>query len=195
MNPPAESFSCVAAAWRAHEAELRGYLTHRLGHADLAEDVLQDVFVKAMRQGRSFCEVANRRAWLFQVARNALVDELRASRPTEPLPEDLPDAVAEPPSPVDALADCMERVMEQLPAADAQILRACDLGGQTQRAFAQAQGLSLPAAKSRLLRARERLRAQLTQTCGVRFSEEGRVCCHVGRDAPPQPRSPARAIT
>ncbi len=50
-----EPFACVSAAWKAHEGELRGYLRHRLADPDVADDVLQDVFVKAMRQGRGFC--------------------------------------------------------------------------------------------------------------------------------------------
>lgn len=46
------SFACVASAWQAHECELRGYLRHRRSDSDAAEDVLQNVFVKSMRQGR-----------------------------------------------------------------------------------------------------------------------------------------------
>jgi RNA polymerase sigma-70 factor (ECF subfamily) len=65
-NGPAGAFACVAAAWQAHEAELRGYLRHRMADAEAADDVLQDVFVKAMRQGRAFCTLDNPRAWLFQ---------------------------------------------------------------------------------------------------------------------------------
>lgn len=63
-------FACVSAAWQAHEGELRKYLRYRAADADTADDVLQDVFVKAMRQG--FCSLDNPRAWLYQVARNQL---------------------------------------------------------------------------------------------------------------------------
>lgn len=83
---PAGAFSCVSAAWQAHEAELLGYLRHRLANADTANDVLQDVFVKAMRHGQGFCTLDNPRAWLFQVARNTPIDGVRAIHPTKPLP-------------------------------------------------------------------------------------------------------------
>jgi RNA polymerase sigma-70 factor (ECF subfamily) len=55
-------------AWHRHEAELRGWLRHRLGSAADAEDLLQDVFLKAMRQGERFCAIDNARVWLFEVA-------------------------------------------------------------------------------------------------------------------------------
>jgi RNA polymerase sigma-70 factor (ECF subfamily) len=76
----AGAFTCVARAWEAHEAELRGHLPHRMAHAEAADDVLQDVFVKAMRQGPALCNLDNPRAWPFHVARNAVVDRLRASQ-------------------------------------------------------------------------------------------------------------------
>lgn len=182
------AFACVSSAWRAHEGELRGYLRKRLSDRDAADDVLQDVFVKAMRSGQHFCTLDNPRAWLFQVARNALVDRYRAAHANEPLPDHLAEALPFMPEqtpPVDALADCLTRVLGELSADDAAILNACDLQGQTQKAFAAAHGLSLPATKSRLLRARQRLRDRLTTACRVQFGADGRVDGHQGRSPKP----------
>jgi RNA polymerase sigma-70 factor (ECF subfamily) len=178
------AFACISAAWQSHEGELLGYLRHRLSDKDAANDMLQDVFVKALRFGQGFCSLDNPRAWLFQVARNALVDRARAAHPTESLASDDVEHAALPPdavAPVDALAGCLVRALAELSVDDAAILRACDLEGLTQRAFAQAQGLSLPATKSRLLRARQRLRNHLTTACQVRFEADGSVADHVPR--------------
>lgn len=176
-----KAFACVAHAWKAHEGELRGYLRHRLADADAADDLLQDVFVKAMRQGQGFCSLDQPRAWLFQVARNALVDRFRTSHPGEELRDDLPAPEAQALAPVDALAGCLSRCLEELDADDAAMLRACDLEGRTVREFAEAGGLSLPAAKSRLLRARQRLRTQLSSACQVSFDPDGVVAGHTPR--------------
>ena len=178
------AFACVAAAWDMHHAALQGYLTHRLSNADIAQDVLHDVFVKAMRQGQGFCALDNPRAWLFQVARNALVDRARTTHVAEPLPEGSSELSApEPglPDPVDALADCVGRCLGELNSEDAVILQACDLEGNTVRAFAESQGLTIPAAKSRLLRARQRLRDRLIRACQVHFDADGQVDGHVPR--------------
>lgn len=74
--------------------------------------------------------------------------------------------------------------MAELSPEDAAILGACDLAGQTVRDFAENHGLALPAAKSRLLRARQRLRDRLTTVCQVSFEPDGTVAGHV-------PRAPA----
>jgi RNA polymerase sigma-70 factor (ECF subfamily) len=55
--PGMEAFACVSRAWAAHEAELRGFLRHGLGDEHAAEDLLQDTFIKAMREGQGFCSL------------------------------------------------------------------------------------------------------------------------------------------
>jgi RNA polymerase sigma-70 factor (ECF subfamily) len=182
-------FACVTQAWREHESELRAFLAHRSGDADSADDLLQDVFIKAMRQGQHFCELRQPRAWLFEVARNALVDHARRQRPTEPIDDSLPADSPSEPEPIDALADCIARVLPTLETDDATVLRACDLGGERQAMFAARHGLTLPAVKSRVQRARQRLRAALISQCGVRFealtgAQKG-VCCVVPTDEQP----------
>lgn len=177
-------FACVSSAWQAHEEELLGFLRRRLSDANAADDVLQDVFVKAMRQGQGFCTLDNPRAWLFRVARNAVTDRARTLHPMEALPEGADETAAlpeEPLAPVDALAGCLARCLSELSEDDAAILRACDLQAQTQRGFADAHGLTLSATKSRLLRARQRLRDRLTTACQIRFESDGSVASHVPR--------------
>jgi RNA polymerase sigma-70 factor (ECF subfamily) len=175
-----KAFSCVIKAWRAHEGELRGYLTHRLGNSHLAEDILQDVYIKAMHQGASFCSLDNSRAWLFQVARNALVDYQRLHRETAELPDDIPEP-DEQTEPIVALGECIGRVLTELSVEDRDIIEQCDMNGIKQRAYADTHGLTLAAVKSRLLRARQKMRETLSTNCKVQFDAEGRVDGHVPR--------------
>ncbi len=175
-------FACALRAWREHQSELKGYLIHRLGDRALAEDLLQDVFLKAMRAGERFCALDNPRAWLFQVARNALVDHLRLARELVPLPDDLAVEEDEIRAPVDALAECLERVLSELPPDDRDIIRRCDLEQTKLHVYAETHGLTLPATKSRIQRARQRMRDAMTESCRVRVDDTGNVCCHLSRE-------------
>ncbi len=177
------AFDCVLGAWRAHEKELVDFLHHRSGDRSLAEDLLQEVFLKAMKQGAGFCSLDNPRAWLFQVARTTLIDHARVAKPCVDLPEDLPAPERDQRPAVDELDACIATNLENLPSDDRDIIARCDLQGLTVRAFAQRAGISVPAAKSRLLRARQRLRDALVRHCQVRFDELGNVCCHTPRQA------------
>lgn len=173
---------CLTAAWSAHEAELRRWLRGQLrGRPDEADDLLQEVFLKALRQDGRFCTIANPRAWLFEVARNALADRLRVRRELMELPEDLPHPEPEALPAVDGLAACLPRALAEMDPADREALTCCDLEGMTQAEFARRHGLTLAGAKSRVQRARRRLREHLTRACQVRFDEAGQVCCFVPR--------------
>lgn len=178
------SFECVLRAWEAHERELLAFLVRHTGDDYAAEDLLQEVFLKSIYQGQGFCSLENPRAWLFKVARNALIDSIRLAKPLVELPEELVVVSASEREPVDELDTCIERNLPELDAEDRHIIEVCDLQGQTVRSYAEANQLTLTAAKSRLLRARKRLRNSLTQNCQVRFNETGLVCCHVPRDHP-----------
>ncbi len=76
--------NCLLTAWHEHQAELRGWLRHRLGNTVDAEDLLQDVFLKALRQGERFCAITNARAWLYEVARD------QGAETKESAPEEFP---------------------------------------------------------------------------------------------------------
>jgi RNA polymerase sigma-70 factor (ECF subfamily) len=172
--------NCLVEAWTAHAPELRGWARHKLGNPTDAEDLLQDLFLKALRQGERFCSVHNARAWLFEVARNTLADRLRVGRHTVELPDDLesPTEVADA---VDTLTGCLPRVLSELDAEDRDAITLCDLQGMAQADYARAKGLTLSAAKSRIQRARVRMKAQMTVACQVQLDDAGHVLDFVPR--------------
>lgn len=175
--------NCVIEAWENHEAELRGYLTRQLRDAPLAEDILQDTFVKALGEGTGFCQLENPRAWLFRVARNRLVDFIRR-HPVKFIELDQNLASQEPEiAAVETLSACLPRSLHELSREDCEAITLCDLEGMSQADYAKQKGLSLPAAKSRLQRARQRLKQQLNSACQVKYDESGNVCCFVPRDS------------
>lgn len=183
---------CHNRAWRQYKGELRGFLVRRLANAAEADDLLQDVFLKALHQGKDFCSLDNPRAWLFRVARNLLIDRQRLQKDNLPLPEELVQDDRAEFAPVDALSQCLPRVLSELSAEDCEALVLCDLQGVAQKDYARRLGLSLAAAKSRVQRARTRLRLRLAEACQVRFDAAGKICCFVPRPALPSPIFPSK---
>ena len=171
----------LLAAWAACAGELHGYLRHRCPRPEDADELLQEVFIKALRRGPAFAAVDQPRAWFFQVARNALADRLRCRHHEIALPPDLPALAVAEAAPVDALSQCLPRVLSELSAADRLAITFCDIDGHSQQALAEHLGLSLAGAKSRVQRARQRLRHQLESACRVRYDESGAVCCFTPR--------------
>ncbi len=171
---------CILNAWSSHEQELRAFLLARIESPHEADDVLQELFLKLARQADAFCKVDNPRAWLFRVLRNCLIDRLRTTKTFLDLNPELSLERDEIP-PITELETCLLRNLEELSVEDKSVIEHCDLQGQTQLHYAQQQGLTLSAVKSRLLRARARLRKKIEINCQVEFDENGHVCCHTPR--------------
>ena len=170
--------NCISKAWLAHEKELRSFIYSRVKEAQLSEDLLQDVFIKALAEGSQFCELQNARAWLFRVARNRIIDDQRTAKIHDDIPEQLPDEYqGEEEIPVKNLAICLPIALKKMDADDANIIQHCDLDGMNQSEYAKHKGLSLTETKSRIQRARKRLKNELQNTCKIRFDEQGNVCC------------------
>lgn len=174
--------------WAQYQDELRRWL---LAHAPAptdAADILQEVFIKVLRSQKTLGSVTQPRAWLFEITRNALIDWRRKDPHFLPLPEDveaLPALEGEEPV-VDALAQaCLPRVLSEMSRQDREVIELCDLQGMPQADYARLKALSLTAAKSRVQRARQRMRQRMTEACQVSFDPTGRVVDYVPR--PPTP--------
>jgi RNA polymerase sigma-70 factor (ECF subfamily) len=92
----------VREAYAAHSGELYGFALRSLGDAGLAEEAVQETFVRAWRAGDRFDpEIGSLRTWLFAILRNVVIDlgRARAARPRvaeggiEPTVEPLEEAL------------------------------------------------------------------------------------------------------
>ena len=159
----------TASIWTAFGDRVRGFIRRRVREEADVDDILQDVFIKIHAGLPGLRDDARLEAWLFRVARRAVVDHVRRrGRNAAGLPpaEDSPsskDVTAQ-------VASWLEPLMDGLSEEDREALRAADLEGRPQKALAEKLGLSPTAVRSRVQRARRRLREALL------------ACCHVERD-------------
>jgi RNA polymerase sigma factor (sigma-70 family) len=75
--------------WEAHGTEVWRYLLRLTHEPDTAADLWQTVAERAMRRMTNLPPDANRRAWLYRVATNAWLDELRRRSRSAPLDEEV----------------------------------------------------------------------------------------------------------
>ncbi|HHG3549469.1 sigma-70 family RNA polymerase sigma factor [Photobacterium halotolerans] len=170
---------CLIETWHLSESELYYWLLKQTSDPDLSFDLLQDTFLKALQQRQAFCDIQNQRAWLYRVARNMLIDKQRKANQEQV--QELSDNTSiweehELPA-VDSLAQCLPKALSKLTESESEIIKQCDLQGLTQHEFAEQNGLTLVATKSRIQRARQKLKSILQTQCRIRFDEQQRVCC------------------
>jgi RNA polymerase sigma-70 factor (ECF subfamily) len=87
----------LRAAYSAHGAELYRFALRTLGDEWLAEDAVQETFLRAWRSAAGYDpQMSSLRTWLFAIARNVIIDasRTRSQRPAAPAP-DLPRSADE----------------------------------------------------------------------------------------------------
>jgi RNA polymerase sigma-70 factor, ECF subfamily len=165
----------VATAWHELGDRLRVYVARRVNPGD-ADDVVQSVMLKLLER-RGEIDAASVRAWLFTVTRNAVVEYYRQRRPAIDLDTfgDVPESDASDPAErtIGDLSDCLEPMLRMLPDPDADLLRRIDLQGEAQTALAASIGVPLSTLKSRVQRARTKLRGAFDDCCSIDLNRNG----------------------
>jgi RNA polymerase sigma factor (sigma-70 family) len=143
---------------RYHD-RLLAYVRHMLrGHSE-AEDVVQDVFLRAYGALRSGERAIAVRPWLYRVAHNRCIDYVRRA-PADPLqPDELLPGGTDPVAEVERREDLRRLVadLHALPAPQRSALIIRELEGLCYADLASALGVTVPAVKSLLVRARSGL--------------------------------------
>ena len=170
-----------------HRAFL-SFLERRLGQRELAEDLLQEAFAKALPKLESVRDEEAVTAWFYRTLRNAVIDHHRraqvADKGLERLVSELETEA--PVGPVHAEAcRCVLRLAETLRPSYAEALKRIEVDGIPVKDFAAEQGISDNTAAARISRARKALRAQVTVSCGT-CAEHGCLDCTCSTPDPDQ---------
>lgn len=171
--PPA-----VAVLLENHRAFLR-YLEGRVGDRALAEDILQDAFVRSLHKAASVPEDALI-PWFYRTLRNAAIDQYRRrrvkDRAFDAFARELQALETPPPDLAREICACIARLAETLKPEYADALKTIEVDGVAVKTYAQQKGLSVSNAGVRLFRAREALRRRVVQSCGT-CAEHGCIDC------------------
>lgn len=137
------------------------------GDPDLAQDIAQETFLRSWLRLASFRPGSSLRSWLYRIAVNAALDQLRR-KPDEPLDPERwtkPDpAFPDPQAALESgeLSRTLARAVESLPRACRVVLVLREYGELSYAEIAAALDIPIGTVMSRLSSARERLRGELT---------------------------------
>jgi RNA polymerase sigma-70 factor, ECF subfamily len=163
---------------RKYERQLFRIAQHITQNREDAEDVMQDAFLKAYEKLDQFQGNSKFYTWLVRIAVNESLMRLRKRRTGKmvsidedletdegTVPRDLADWAPDPEQNYtqSELGDILEKTIKGLPPGFKVVFELRDVQGLSTEDTAEALGLSVPAVKSRLLRARLQLRERLSR--------------------------------
>jgi RNA polymerase sigma-70 factor (ECF subfamily) len=159
---PARDF---AGIYDEHVWRVYGFFAYRLRSRADAEDLTQQTFERALRAWERYDESrASVATWLVAIARNLLVDHLRAGRAASQRPLDEVDSEtisAEPDRPTLGLDPSLERSLAELGPRERELIALRFGGDLTGPEIAELTGLTLANVQQILSRALRRMRTSL----------------------------------
>jgi len=166
----------LESVWNQFSDRLHSFVRSRVPDEATAEDILQEVFLRIHTKMGTLRDMGKLESWIYQVTRNAIIDYYRTQRPTDKLPETLvswEDAHED--DLVTRLAADVREMADALPEQyrEAFVLTAYE--GLSQKELAERLGISYSGAKSRVQRARQRIRDMLMTCCHFEFDRRGMV--------------------
>jgi RNA polymerase sigma-70 factor (ECF subfamily) len=173
----------VVAVLVANHRRFLAFLERRVGSRDVAEDLLQEAFVRGLTRVGQLRDRESVIAWFYRSLRNALVDHWR-KRGSEQRIFDDGDAGLEVEPAVDpelmrTVCECATALLDTLKPEYAEALRRVELDGVEVKDFAREKDVTPNNASVRLFRAREALRRQVERCCGT-CAEHGCFDCTCG---------------
>ena len=150
----------------------------RLGDEQMAEDVVQESLLKALKSAKAPEKDEEIVTWFYRILRRSIIEIYRRRETRGRMLEKFKDSMPDVPVPADekSLCQCFRRLLPDIPQTYRELLERIDLGGETPSDVAESLGITRNALNVRLHRARKRLRVELEKTCQV-CSKHGCLDC------------------
>ncbi len=172
-SPPAGPASDTTLMWAEFAGRLRAFVARRVPPGIEPDDVVQEVFLRVVKRLPSLRETERIEGWLFQIARNALLDAIRVRRRRDSRADAIETDIPAPPEIEDEraaaaeLAPCLTPMVARLAEPYRSAIEITSMQGVTQADAARRAGVSVSGMKSRVQRAREQLKEMLLRCCEV----------------------------
>ncbi|MFN0215292.1 MAG: sigma-70 family RNA polymerase sigma factor [Saprospiraceae bacterium] len=168
----------ISSIWTNFSHELKGFIIRKIKNTHDAEDILQDTFLKIMKNPEKISQAENMRHYLFGIVRNGINDYFRKIKTKKNEPhwdiatlssEDtllLNSTIAE---------NCVHPFIRQLPEKYQEALLIAEFEDVSQKELAQRLNITYSGAKSRVQRGREKLKDLLLDCCAYKSDRYGNL--------------------
>ncbi len=166
----------IEPIWKEYHRQLHGFIRRRVDDPALADDILQDVFLRVHANLDTLKDRNKLLGWFYRITRNAIIDYYRGRKQTETLPDTVADTGPRPSEEVQReVMGCLLPMIRHLPPQYREAVYLSEIKGLTQKQVAEKQGISLSGAKSRIQRGRAMLKGLLMEGCQFEFDQRGTI--------------------
>jgi len=164
-----------AEIWNRFSEKLRNFLLKRLSDQNIADDLLQEVFLKIHLKLPQLKNEDRLEYWVFQIAYNQLNDFYRKKNNEFVSSSFIEELTLETNKDSHSPMDCLIPFINHLPEKYKEAILLSEVEGLKQQEVAQKLNLSISGAKSRIQRGRELIKQHFVECCNYHINKEGKL--------------------
>jgi RNA polymerase sigma-70 factor (ECF subfamily) len=174
--------------WLKFQEGLKKFLIRRVQDEKLAEDLLQDTFLKIQENIANIEDHTRIGGWVYRIAHNVIADHFRKERKNQKLEKDVfevneKERIDSGNVKMEEMVAWLPFAIENLPEKYRDAVRLTEIEGLSQKELAGRLGISYSGAKSRVQRGREKLKEQILLCCQVETDPYGNIVDYQPRGA------------
>lgn len=160
--------------WDQFHDQLLSFIKSKVSNQEIAEDILQDVFIKIHTKQEGLKAKNKLTSWIYQITRNSIIDHYKKRKDYSSEVIDTPEALLISNPNIEFL-NCLIPFVNKLPSPYQEAIRKTSLEGMSQKEYAAINNLSYSAAKSRVQRGREKLKKLFVNCCDLKSDKYGNI--------------------
>jgi len=169
--------------WQEFHLELKGFIYSKIKDVEITNDILQDVSIKIIEKIHTLKDDKKLDKWVYQITRNAIMDHFRQSKSVDNIYIDLDNDPDQTEMHV-KLSCCVLPFIYQLSESDKEVLILTYNKKMNQKELAVHLGITYSGAKSRVQRAREKLKDIFEECCAIEYDTYGNIIDYSKKDSP-----------
>ncbi len=162
--------------WKDFHDRLSAFVEKRIFDKEMKDDCVQEIFIKIYNGLSSLRDDRKLESWIFQIARNTIVDHNRqiAKYATIPINHEEPEFEIDD-NRNEEIAKSIVPFIKQLPLKYSNSLMQYEIEGLSQKEISEKENISLSGTKSRIQRGRLKLLDALNECCKFEIDKRGNV--------------------
>ncbi len=159
--------------WHLYRSDLKQFIISKVKDIAIADDILQDTFIKIHTKLHTLKDIAKLKSWCFTIARNSILDYWKSTNQTFEIANFEAETILE--ENFHTEKDCLQGILKNLPKKYKEPLFLSDIKGLKQQEVAKKLDQSLSTTKSQIQRARKLIAKGFMDCCGFVLNEEGKL--------------------
>ena len=165
--------------WNEFHKHLKLYIIWRIYSKNDADDILQEVFVKIHTNIGKLKEEKKLKSWIYRITRNTIIDYYRKNKSSLVVSDEYMNNLSYEYEPNDQnlkeISKCIKPLIKSIPKKYQQAIEYTEFQGYTQKQLAEELGITTSWAKSRVQRAKTKIKEVLNKCCEIELDRQGGI--------------------